>query len=484
MGYIALATTTSGVAASILPGGRTAHSRFKIPIDLDDNTSCNISKESSLAGLIRDANLIVWDEVSMAKKRMLEVLDLFLRDLMDTNTLFGGKVVVLGGDSRQTLPVVLYGKKEDFIAESLLYSTIWNELEKIQLSENMWEKTDPAFCDYLLRVGNGQEKISSVNKIEIPNSLLIPYTTEKEALDKLFTATYGNLHSPYSNSYPTDSRVILTTKNDFVDEINDMLIHRFDGKSKTFIGTDEALEFNNQTQFEDLLHSLNSAVGANGSSEAFPRVVHVLTMLVISPFFPHTGRSRTSIPLLQQDELMVTDHDEETANHFRGAQVNCVLCPQNPDDGRSIIQNIEIGTIFTHHQEIVIVDGEMPNGDEENSLSLNTTHDDDFHQPNFPGASILRVRPREPWHDIHCRTEGPAAWDVLYNFEQRWRKQDDHDTWNVQVFRSIDRGTAFGFPNAPEQPTKSGIISGKENIIDQSIHDAYINAIRPTKHFI
>jgi len=53
--------------------------------------------------------------------------------------------------------------------------------------------------------------------------------------------------------------VILTTKNDIVDEMNDMLIHRFDGKSKTFSGTDEALEFNNQTQFEDLLHSLNPA---------------------------------------------------------------------------------------------------------------------------------------------------------------------------------------------------------------------------------
>ncbi|XP_019240496.1 PREDICTED: uncharacterized protein LOC109220481 [Nicotiana attenuata] len=54
-GYIALATATSGVAASILPGGRTAHSRFKIPIDIDENFSCNISKQSSTASLIRDA---------------------------------------------------------------------------------------------------------------------------------------------------------------------------------------------------------------------------------------------------------------------------------------------------------------------------------------------------------------------------------------------------------------------------------------------
>ncbi|WMV58288.1 hypothetical protein MTR67_051673 [Solanum verrucosum] len=36
-GFIALATATSGVAASVLPGGRTAHSRFKLPIDIRDN---------------------------------------------------------------------------------------------------------------------------------------------------------------------------------------------------------------------------------------------------------------------------------------------------------------------------------------------------------------------------------------------------------------------------------------------------------------
>jgi ATP-dependent DNA helicase PIF1 len=36
LGKIAIATATSGIAASIMPGGRTAHSRFKIPIRLTD----------------------------------------------------------------------------------------------------------------------------------------------------------------------------------------------------------------------------------------------------------------------------------------------------------------------------------------------------------------------------------------------------------------------------------------------------------------
>lgn len=30
--------------------------------------------------------------------------------------------------------------------------------------------------------------------------------------------------------------------------------------------------------------------------------------------------------------------------------------------------------------------------------------------------------PREPWHDLHCRIDGPAAYDVLANFQERWLK--------------------------------------------------------------
>ena len=30
--------------------------------------------------------------------------------------------------------------------------------------------------------------------------------------------------------------------------------------------------------------------------------------------------------------------------------------------------------------------------------------------------------PREPWHDLHCKIDGPAAYDIMTNFEQRWRK--------------------------------------------------------------
>uniref|UniRef100_A0A453ESA7 ATP-dependent DNA helicase n=3 Tax=Aegilops tauschii subsp. strangulata TaxID=200361 RepID=A0A453ESA7_AEGTS len=52
-GKIAVATATSGVAASIMPGGRTAHSRFKIPLKIDNGAICSFTKQSGTAKLLQ-----------------------------------------------------------------------------------------------------------------------------------------------------------------------------------------------------------------------------------------------------------------------------------------------------------------------------------------------------------------------------------------------------------------------------------------------
>src|SRR3954468_106548 len=43
-GKIVLTVASSGVAALLLAGGRTAHSRFKIPLQLDQTTLCEIKR--------------------------------------------------------------------------------------------------------------------------------------------------------------------------------------------------------------------------------------------------------------------------------------------------------------------------------------------------------------------------------------------------------------------------------------------------------
>ncbi|KAG5577884.1 hypothetical protein H5410_058018 [Solanum commersonii] len=193
----------------------------------------------------------------MARKKMVEAFDLLLRDLMETNTLFGGKIIVFSGDFRQTLPVVRSGKKKDFIRESLLCSKIWNQLEKLQLSKNMCATKDPEFCEYLMRIGDGKEKTNDHRKIQIPHSLIIPFTSEKESLNLLFRNTYPNLYTCCTKTSFITSRAILTNKNDFVDEINDMLISQFPNTEKVYIAIDETIDPKDQSEYEDFLHTLN-----------------------------------------------------------------------------------------------------------------------------------------------------------------------------------------------------------------------------------
>ncbi|XP_061339398.1 uncharacterized protein LOC133286069 [Gastrolobium bilobum] len=43
---------SSGIASLLLPGGRTAHSRFRIPIQITEDSTCNIKENSTLAELL------------------------------------------------------------------------------------------------------------------------------------------------------------------------------------------------------------------------------------------------------------------------------------------------------------------------------------------------------------------------------------------------------------------------------------------------
>ncbi|CAI0414140.1 unnamed protein product, partial [Linum tenue] len=191
----------------------------------------------------------------------------------------------------------------------------------------------------------------------------------------------------------------------------------------------------------------------------------------------------------------------------------------------------EVGTIYTHHQKTVIIDADagqnrrkivafvggldLCNGrydTQDHSLfrTSHTIHKDDFHNPTFLVKQDPAGCPREPWHDLHSKIDGPAAYDVLTNFEERWLKhsaddallkleriseilgifdvtcltENDPETWNVQVFRSIDSTSVKGFPDEPRDATSKNLLCGKNILIDMSIHAAYVKAIRAAQNFI
>nr|XP_049464898.1 uncharacterized protein LOC125907323 [Anopheles coluzzii] len=126
---IALAAASSGIAALLLTGGKTVHSTFKLPLALDENSTCNIPVQSSLANLMRQAALIVWDEASMSSRYALEAVDRTLQDIVGVHRPFGGKVLLLCGDFRQILPIVPKGTDAQVIQQCLKKSALWEQFK-------------------------------------------------------------------------------------------------------------------------------------------------------------------------------------------------------------------------------------------------------------------------------------------------------------------------------------------------------------------
>lgn len=99
---IAVAIASSGIAATLLDGGRTAHSALKLPLNIQDieSPTCNISKNSEMGKVLQSCQLVVWDKCTMAHKNALEALNRTLKDLRGNEKLFGGAVILLSGDFR------------------------------------------------------------------------------------------------------------------------------------------------------------------------------------------------------------------------------------------------------------------------------------------------------------------------------------------------------------------------------------------------
>jgi len=251
-------------------------------------------------------------------------------------------------------------------------------------------------------------------------------------------------------------------------------------------------------------------------------------------------RTSNDYSLLKTNGVMNT-HDEETKKFFKNTGVRCILAPRYADDKVSWVRQKVVGTLYSHHQKVVIVDTDGPSDrrkltsfiggldltggrwDTPSHLlfsSLQNEHKGDFRNKSFTDGAE-GGGPREPWHDWHCRIDGHAAYDVLTNFEQRWRKathrhddelldinriprilspsnqappdgdptlnvtkDNDPETWHVQVFRSIDSGSVKGFPKIAEEVQQQHLVWGKSVAIDVSIQMAYIKAIRSAQHFI
>ena len=236
-GGIALATATSGIAALLLKGGSTAHSTFKIPINVTEDSTCSISKQSDLATLLKVSSLIVWDEVTMSHKHGIEAVDRLLRDLMSypgykCDIPFGGKVVIFSGDFRQCLPIIHMGNEAASVGASIKGSYVWDCVKKLKLTQNMRvliesnaenASRQQSWADWLLSIGNGS--------LSNPINLDVQDIHHCDDIDHLINCVYGDTED-YSK------RAIVTGLRSDVEIINNKMLKRNESVVHDFMSID------------------------------------------------------------------------------------------------------------------------------------------------------------------------------------------------------------------------------------------------------
>jgi hypothetical protein len=169
-GAIALAMSSSGIGALLLQGGRTVHSRLRVPITLKAESTLNFSDNSALANLLRKTTLLLWDEATMMPRQMLEMIDAKLRELMGTDVPFGGKLLLLTGDWRQLLPIAR--GRPMTVNATHLQSDLWRHFAVLTLTENerIKRRLGPSptaarraqlmwWDDFLLALGEGAHEL-------------------------------------------------------------------------------------------------------------------------------------------------------------------------------------------------------------------------------------------------------------------------------------------------------------------------------------
>ncbi|KAL0340283.1 UNVERIFIED_CONTAM: ATP-dependent DNA helicase PIF6 [Sesamum radiatum] len=253
-GLIMLAIATSGIAANLLPGGRTAHSKLKIPIKFEPLSMCLFSKQSELSTLIERASAIIWDKAPMANRKAFETVDRTFRDILGVDLPFGGKIMILGGDFRQVLPVVIGGTKLQIINASIVQSPLWSNVRLLHLSENMRAQNDDVFSDFLLRIGNGDEPTIEGDMIRISDCMAIPWEGE-HSIEQLINFIFPELSSHAYDPEYIASRALLTPLNDDVNKLNEKVLIVFHGV--TYYSFDSVADDARNLYLPEFLNSLS-----------------------------------------------------------------------------------------------------------------------------------------------------------------------------------------------------------------------------------
>ncbi|MCL2690619.1 MAG: AAA family ATPase, partial [Chitinispirillia bacterium] len=159
-------------AAAINVGGQTIHSFFQLAPNVQIPSEIEPITSTRLVHLLKCAEVIVIDEVSMVRVDLMDMIDAKLRLANDNDKPFGGKQVIMFGDPYQLPPVV----DDDGIREYLMntYKSSFffaapvfknNPLSVYELSKVYRQGEDSDFVNLLNKIRDGSIDASDITHL-------------------------------------------------------------------------------------------------------------------------------------------------------------------------------------------------------------------------------------------------------------------------------------------------------------------------------
>ena len=220
--HVILAPT--GIAA-INAGGSTLHSFFRLPfhplLPNDSRYDRRHIKESlkytsAQRKLLREVELIIIDEISMVRADIIDFIDKVLRIYTRSYEPFGGKQLLLVGDIYQLEPVV---KEEDrqllrpFYQSAYFFNAkVWQQMQLVSIElRKVYRQRDDHFIALLDRI------------------------RQNAATQQDLTTLNARLNANLDTS-GDKLQIILATRRDTVDYINEQRLAELDGQPTVFHG--------------------------------------------------------------------------------------------------------------------------------------------------------------------------------------------------------------------------------------------------------
>jgi hypothetical protein len=179
--------------------------------------------------LINCARLITIDEASMLNRAAFTCTEEVCRRVMNNSKPFGGKVVILLGDFRQTCPVIPGGTRAQVIDACIQSSPLWDHFQIRRLHRMVRNAADPEYAAFVNEIGDGLTT-------DVKLHLLSQTTDRDDIMNFVFPSVV--LRDPYCCL----GRGIIAPTNKQVDEYNSTLLNRVQGMSKMYLAADTLKE--------------------------------------------------------------------------------------------------------------------------------------------------------------------------------------------------------------------------------------------------